>query len=83
MGMLLIMLLTGCISTTKVVYKPYVPELDFPIYPDLEGEQRNADNTVTVPGEWIIRMQEFHIYYEALEKDYNDLKALYEKIDKE
>jgi hypothetical protein len=60
-----------------------VPELDFPIYPDLEGEQRNADNTVTVPGEWIIRMQEFHIYYEALEKDYNDLKALYEKIDKE
>lgn len=83
MGMLLIMLLTGCISTTEVVYKPYVPVLDFPIFPDLEGEERNADNTVTVPGEWIIRMQEFHIYYEELEKDYNDIKALYEKLYKE
>lgn len=77
------MLLTGCISTTEVVYKPYMPDLDFPIYPDLEGDKRNADDTVTVPGEWIIRMKEFHIYYEELEKNYNGLKTLYEKLYKE
>lgn len=83
MGMLLVMLLTGCISTTKVIYKPCVPDLDFPIYPELEGEKRNADDTVTVPGDWMLRIKEFHIYYEELEKDYNDIKALYEKLYKE
>ena len=81
--MLLPMLLMGCISTTEVVYKPYVPNLDFPFFPELEGEKVNADYTVTVSGEWIIRLQEFHIRYDEVEKDYNDIKALYEKLYKE
>lgn len=81
--MLLPMLLMGCISTTEVIEKPYVPNLDFPIFPELEGEKVNADYTVTVSGEWIIRLQEFHIRYDEVEKDYNDIKALYEKLYKE
>ena len=78
-AMLLAMLLTGCTST-KIEYieKPYLPELNFPFFPELYGDVRNPDDTVTVPGEWIIQLREFQIHYEETENDYNDLKALYE-----
>lgn len=78
-AMLLATLLMGCTST-KIEYieKPYLPELNFPFFPELYGDVRNPDDTVTVPGEWIIQLREFQIHYEETEKDYNDLKALYE-----
>ncbi len=69
----------GCASVkTEYVEKPYLPELNFPKLPELYDDIRNQDDTVTVPGEWIIQMDEFRIYYEETEKNYNDLKALYE-----
>ena len=78
--MLLATLLTGCTST-KVEYieKPYVPELNFPILPELYGDTRNMDDTVNVPGEWIIQLEEFRIYYEETEKNYKRLKELYKE----
>ena len=77
--MLLIMLLTGCVSTKiEYVEKPYVPELNFPFFPKLYDAVRNPDDTVTVPGEWIIQIREFEIYYEETENNYIKLKELYE-----
>lgn len=79
MATFLAMLLIGCTST-KIEYieKPYLPELNFPFFPELYGDVRNPDDTVTVPGDWIIQISDFQTYYEELEDNYNDLKALYE-----
>lgn len=79
MAMLLLTLLTACTST-KIEYieKPYLPELNFPFFPGLYGDVRNPDDTVTVPGAWVIRLREFQIHYEELEDNYNDLKKKYE-----
>lgn len=78
-AILLATLLTGCASVkTEYIEKPYLPELNFPIFPELYNDIRNPDNTVVVPGEWIIQLREFQIHYEETENDYNDLKVLYE-----
>ena len=55
-----------------------MPEISFPIFPALEGESENADGSVTVPADWIVRLAEYKIRIEETEKNYNDLKALYE-----
>lgn len=79
MAMLLLTLLTACTST-KIEYieKPYLPELNFPFFPGLYEDVRNPDDTVTVPGTWVIRLREFQIHYEELEDNYNDFKKKYE-----
>lgn len=78
MAMLLLTLLTACTST-KIEYieKPYLPELNFPFFPELYGDVRNPDDTVTVSGAWVIRLREFQIHYEELEDNYNDFKKKY------
>ena len=79
MAILWAMLLTSCVSP-KVEYieKPVVPEIVFPAFPALESAERNADGTVTVNGEWVLRLAEYKIRIEETEKTYSDLKALYE-----
>ena len=80
LAMLSAMLLTACVSPkVEYVEKPVVPELVFPIFPALDGGVKNPDGTVSVPGEWIVRVAEYKIRIEETEKNYNDLKALYEK----
>lgn len=74
---LLAMLLTSCTST-EYVDRPFVPEIVFPIFPALDGEERNADGTVSVPGEWLVRLAEYRIRIEETERNYNGIKALYE-----
>lgn len=74
---LLATLLTSCIST-EYVARPFVPEIVFPIFPALDGEERNADGTVSVPGEWLVRLAEYRIRIEETERNYNGIKALYE-----
>lgn len=74
------MLLTAC-RTTKIEYveKSVVPEIVFPIFPTLTGATRNRDeHTVSVPEEWIVRLEEYRIRMNETEKNYNDLKTLYE-----
>lgn len=78
--MLLLMLLTSCASS-RVEKEVIVPELNFPV---LDGYERNEDEKkVTVSEAWIIRLAEFQIHYEETAKNYEAIKALYEKIDKE
>lgn len=73
---LLAMLLTSCTST-EYVERQFVPEIIFPVFPALDGETRNADGTVSVPGEWLVRLAEYRIRIEETEKNYNGIKALY------
>jgi len=78
-AMLLIMLLTSCISAKiEYVEKPVVPEISFPIFPELKNERLNNDGSVSVPADWIVRLAEYKIRIEETESSYNDLKALYE-----
>lgn len=81
MAMLLITLLTACVSD-KVVYidRPvycdlYFPE--FPILPDEVTRDKKA-GTVTVPENWIVKLRLYQIQIEKTQQDYEDLKALYE-----
>ena len=61
-----------------------VPELNFPVFPVLDGYERNEEEKkVTVSEAWIIRLAEFQIHYEETAKNYEAIKALYEKIEKE
>lgn len=60
--------------------KTVVPDVVFPIFPVLDGAVRDRDaRTVTVPEDWIVRLEEYRIRIEETEKTYGDLKALYEK----
>lgn len=85
--MLAATLLTCCQSTkTTYIDRPVLPELVFPVFPELSGAVRNADGTVTVGVDWIVRLAEFRIRLDETEKNYNELKALYageEKKDEE
>lgn len=81
---ILAMLLTtpflGC-RTAKVEYveKPVVPEIAFPVFPVLSGAVRNREErTVSVPEEWIVRLEEYRIRIEETEKNYNEIKKIYE-----
>ena len=80
MAMLLITLLTACVSD-KVVYidRPvycdlYFPE--FPILPDKVTRDKKA-GTVTVPENWIVQLRMYQIQIEKTQKDYEGFKAIY------
>lgn len=73
------MLLTSCISSEiEYIEKPVVPSITFPVFPALTESERNGDGTVTVDEEWIVRLAEYKIRIEETERNYTDLKALYE-----
>lgn len=70
------MLLTAC-QSTEYIHKPTLPAISFPTFPALQEYTRNVDETVTVPGEWLIRLEEYRIRVEETEKTYNEIKAMY------
>ena len=63
------MLLLSCQSVR--VHLPPVDFPEFPVMSDCTGE------TVEVPAEWVVRMAEFKIRYEALEDEYSRYEELY------
>lgn len=79
MAILLVMLSTACRSTEIVtVEKTRVPLLDFPEFPLADDMTDNKDGTVTVDSQWIVNLEEYHIRYEEVKKNYQMLKDLYE-----
>lgn len=77
----LIMPLGGC-HTVRIEYvdRPVVPEVVFPAFPVLEGAVRDREaRTVTVPEEWIVRVEEYHIRILETEKTYGEIKELCEE----
>ena len=81
MAMLLTTLLSSCASN-GTREKVFVPDLVFPVFPSLDDEKKNSDGTVSVPNEWLVRLAEYRIRIEETEKNYNDIKALYEGKEK-
>ena len=80
MAILLVMPLTACQSTKIItVEKTYVPEIVFPAFPLAETMTDNKDGTVTVPSEWIVQLEEYHIRIEEAEKTYEDVLELYKE----
>ena len=79
MAILSVMLLTGC-QSTKIEYRVYVPTLDTPVFPLAENIRDNKDGTCEVPSEWIVQLEEFHIKYDCLVLEYQDLKKLYDSV---
>lgn len=79
--MLLTTLLNSC-ATNSVKEKVLVPDLVFPVFPSLDGGKKNPDGTVSVPNEWLVRLAEYRIRIEETEKNYGDIKALYEGKEK-
>lgn len=76
--MLSLMLLTACQSPQIVtVEKTVIPEINFPIFPLADYMKDNKDGSVTVPAEWVVLLEEYHIRIMETEKNYNDLKNLY------
>lgn len=79
LAMLLTTPFLGC-RTAKVEYveKPVVPEIAFPVFPVLSGAVRNREErTVSVPEEWIVRLEEYRIRIEETEKNYNEIKKIH------
>ena len=81
MATLLTTLLSSCASNGSRE-KVFVPDLDFPVFPSLDGGVKNPDGTGSVPNEWLVRLAEYRIRIEETEKNYNDIKALYEGKEK-
>lgn len=75
------MLLTACVSTEPIIVeKVVVPELTFPIFPLADSMTDNKDGTVSVPSEWLVRLEEYHIRINSTEEYYNGLKEIYESF---
>lgn len=72
MAIVLLMLLMSCQSTR---YKVVVPALTFPDFPEAESIVENkADETCTVPSNWIVQLSLFKIRYEATAETYKMIK---------
>ena len=80
-ALLLTTLLSSCASN-GTREKVFVPDLVFPVFPSLDNGVKNPDGTVSVSGEWLVRLAEYRIRIEETEKNYNDIKALYEGKEK-
>ena len=75
------MLLTACVSTEPItVEKVVVPAIVFPIFPLADSMTDNKDGTVSVPSEWLVRLEEYHIRINSTEEYYNGLKEVYENF---
>jgi len=68
-----------CCQSTRTVKteKTYVPEIEFPVFPEAENLEQNGER-VSGEAEWFIRLAEFRIKYERAVKDYNMIKDMYE-----
>lgn len=75
------MLLTACASTEPIIVeKMVVPEITFPTFPLADSMTDNKNGTVSVPSEWLVRLEEYHIRINSTEEYYNGLKEVYENF---
>ena len=79
LAIVLLMLLTSCVSKPKVEYKTVVPAITFPEFPTVEWVTENPDNTCTVPSDWIVQLSLFRIRYEATAETYELIKEKVEE----
>ena len=69
------MLLMSCQSART---SPELPPLSFPEFPESEQMEVSEDgNTVTVEADWIVRLAEFRIKYDAVREEYDGIRGIY------
>ena len=72
---LCIMPLMSCQSART---SPELPPLSFPEFPESDGMEVSEDGrTVTVDADWIVRLAEFRIKYDAVREEYSCLADIY------
>lgn len=70
----------SCATTKVESAKVVVPGITFPIFPDLIDAEE-TESGVVVPKEWIVSLARYRILIEEAEKNYNEIKRLYD-VDK-
>ena len=75
----LTLLLMSC-KTVEVVNTEtvIVPEIVFPVFPDLENVTINENGTITVAKDWVMQLAEYKIRMQQAVETYNNVKALYD-----
>ena len=77
----LIPLCLSCTTTQKTI-ETVVPDIAFPAFPSLDGAHAVSATETAVPNDWLFKLAEYKIRIEETEKNYIDLKNLYEGEDK-
>ena len=77
----LCLLMTSC-QSVRVENKYIVPDIDFPEFPALDREI-NSDGSWTIPKEDVDALAEYYIRIQETEKNYNDIKRMLEKENKQ
>lgn len=72
----LILLLISCATTKK--NSVIVPEITFPDFPSFEGAKSISATETSVPNSWLFKLAEYKIQIEETEKNYTEIKKLYE-----
>lgn len=76
MAIVLVMLSMACQSLkVEKTVEQEMPELYFPCFPLAENIIDNQDGTCTVPSDWLIRLEVYHILITETESVYNELKG--------
>lgn len=81
-AVMLLTTLLSCCASNGTREKVFVPDLVFPAFPSLDKGNENPDEMVSVSKKWLVRLAEYRIRIEETEKNYNDIKALYEGKEK-
>lgn len=78
---LLITPLMSCATTKVETATVIVPNINFPIFPDLIDAEE-TESGVLVSKDWIVSLARYRILIEEAEKNYNEIKGLYDKSSK-
>lgn len=69
--------LMSCVTRKVEDATVIVPNINFPIFPDLIDAQE-TENGVIVSKEWIVNLARYRILIEETEKNYYEIKGLYD-----
>lgn len=73
--------MTSC-QSVRVENKYIVPDISFPKFPALDREI-HTDGSWTIPKESVDELAEYYIRIQETEKNYNDIKRVLEKGEKQ
>ena len=70
--------LMSCVTRRIETADVIVPNISFPIFPDLTDAEE-TEGGIIVPKEWIVNLARYRILIEETEKNYREIKGLYDK----
>lgn len=78
MAILLTTPLMSCVTRKTETATVIVPNINFPIFPDLIDAEE-TESGVIVPKDWIVNLARYRILIEETEKNYYEIKGLYDE----